>query len=103
MDLFLRHLESYQINLIGNKIGKIPISFSCGWNRRGISWSEKSRDIVSLMHQKIRLCLKGQCHEIVGHFFLNQKTPPGPHMNRQKRFREIFRFCKDIREKRVSA
>ena len=24
------------------------------------------------------------------------KTPPGPHMNRQKRFREIFRFGEDI-------
>ena len=33
--------------------------------------------------------------------FIIQKTPPGPHMNRKKRFREIFRFCEDIREKRV--
>ena len=33
--------------------------------------------------------------------FIIQKTPPGPIMNRKKRFREIFRFCEDIREKRV--
>ena len=28
---------------------------------------------------------------------------PGPHMNRQKQFSQIFRFRKDIREKRVLA
>ena len=28
-----------------------------------------------------------------------KKTPPEPHMNRQKRIREIFRCREDIREK----
>ena len=32
-----------------------------------------------------------------------EKAQPGPHMKRQKRLSEIFRFCDDIREKRVSA
>ena len=32
---------------------------------------------------------------------LGPKTPPGPHMNRQKRFRENFSFCEDFRETRV--
>ena len=27
-----------------------------------------------------------------------KNTPPGPHMNRQKRFCEIFRYCEDIRK-----
>ena len=41
--------------------------------------------------------LKGQCHEIVEHIFLAEKIRPRPHMYRQKRFCELFRFCKDIR------
>ena len=45
--------------------------------------------------------LKGQCHKIFDHFF-GQKTPSGPHMNRKKRFREIFRFREDFSKKRVS-
>ena len=37
-------------------------------------------------------------------FFFVKKLHLAPmHMNRQKRFREIFRFRQDIREKRVSA
>ena len=35
--------------------------------------------------------------------FLNKKTPPGPHMTRQKLYRKIFNFCEDIHEKHVSA
>ena len=35
-------------------------------------------------------------------FFKIYKTLPGPHMNRQQRFSEIFRCRDDIREKRVS-
>ena len=35
--------------------------------------------------------------------FFYQKTLPGLHINRQKWFREIFRFRIDIREERVSA
>ena len=31
--------------------------------------------------------------------FLHFFSPPGPHINRQKRFRESFRFRKEIREK----
>ena len=46
------------------------------------------------------LGLKGQCHEIFETFFI-KILHLGPHINRQKRFREIFSFCKDIREKRV--
>ena len=46
--------------------------------------------------------VKEQCHEIWV-VFLNQKIPLGPHMNRQKRLREIFRFRKDIHKKCVSA
>ena len=30
--------------------------------------------------------------------FLDEKTPTGPQMNRQKRFLEIFRFREDIRK-----
>ena len=33
-------------------------------------------------------------------FLFDQKTRPGPHMNRQKRFREFFLIRKDIRENR---
>ena len=35
--------------------------------------------------------------------FLFKKNLPGPHMNKLKRFSEIFRFRKDICEKRVLA
>ena len=38
--------------------------------------------------------LKWQCYDIFDPFY--QKTPPGPQMNRQKQFREIFRFHEDI-------
>ena len=48
------------------------------------------------------MTLKGKCQEIFNNLCY-QKTPPGPHINRQKQFREIFCFCEDIREKRVSA
>ena len=44
----------------------------------------------------------GQSHEIFDTYFIN-KTPPGPHMYEEKtRFREMFRFPEDIREKHVS-
>ena len=48
-----------------------------------------------------RLCaqksmLEGQCHKIFGPIF-SRKTRPGPHMNRLKWFRELFRFLEDIR------
>ena len=33
---------------------------------------------------------------------VHKKTPPGPHMKRQKRFREIFRFREEILKKRMS-
>ena len=48
------------------------------------------------------MTLEGKCQEIFNNLCY-QKTPPGPHINRQKQFREIFSFCEDIREKRVSA
>ena len=44
--------------------------------------------------------LKGQCHEI-DHFF-DEKIRPRSHINRQKRFRELFHFCEDIRKKHES-
>ena len=37
------------------------------------------------------------------HIFFAKQIRPGPQMNRQNRFRELFRFREDIREKRVSA
>ena len=37
---------------------------------------------------------KGQCHEIIVYFAW--KIRPGPHMNRQKWFRKLFRFRGDI-------
>ena len=39
--------------------------------------------------------LKGQCHGIFSNFFY-RKNPPGPHMNRQKKFCKLFHFCKAI-------
>ena len=42
--------------------------------------------------------MQGQCHEIFVYFFA-YKIRPGPHMNRRKRFRELFRFCEDIRSR----
>ena len=46
--------------------------------------------------------LMGQSHEIFDTYFIN-KAPPGPHMYEEKtRFREMFRFPEDIREKHVS-
>ena len=44
--------------------------------------------------------LKSQCHEIFNYFVLLKRLY-GSHMNRQKRFCDVFRFCKDIHEKRV--
>ena len=46
--------------------------------------------------------LNGTVSREFDHFFA-EKIRPGPHMNRQKLFRELFRFRKDIHEKRVSA
>ena len=44
------------------------------------------------------LSLKGQCHEIfVINFLFAQKNLPGPHMNRLKRFHQLFRFHEDFR------
>ena len=41
--------------------------------------------------------LKGQWHEIFYLYFcVAQKTLPGPHLNRLKRFRDLFYFCEDI-------
>ena len=56
------------------------------WSRIG---AHRSTDFVTL---------KGQCHETCDHLF-GPKTLQGPHLNR---FRELFRFCEDIREKHVS-
>ena len=39
-----------------------------------------------------RNILKGQCHEIFDPFLFAEKIRSGPHRNRQKRFREIFRL-----------
>ena len=42
--------------------------------------------------------LKGQCNEIFDYYFvLLKNSRPGLHMNRQKRFSQLFRFCADIR------
>ena len=43
--------------------------------------------------------LIGQCHEIFAHCFLLKRfeLATGPHMNRRKRFYELFRFREDIR------
>ena len=51
---------------------------------------------------QILKCLKGQCHEIFDTFY-QKKSPPGPHMNSQKRFHTIFHFHKDISEKHASS
>ena len=51
--------------------------------------------------KKWLVVLKGTVSRDFRHF-LFKKTPPGPHMNRQKQFRKIFLFRKDIRKKRVS-
>ena len=40
--------------------------------------------------------LKRQCHEIFYHYFFAYKISPGPHMNRQNWFCELFRFREDI-------
>ena len=40
---------------------------------------------------------KRQCHKIFDHFFFAKKIRPGPHMNRQKRFCNLFRFRENIR------
>ena len=46
--------------------------------------------------------LKGQVTSFFNRFLcLTDST--WPHMNRQKWFFKLFRFCEDIREKRVSA
>ena len=37
-----------------------------------------------------------ECHEIVYFYFFAQNTLPGPHMNRLKRFGEVFRFREAI-------
>ena len=37
--------------------------------------------------------LKGQCHEILDTSFFDQKTPPGPHMNRHNGFAKFFAFA----------
>ena len=66
---------------------------------RDIEIERKCRDLTSQN-------LKEQSHEIFETFFYIKNTPPGPHTNRQKRFREIFRFAKifaKIFKKRVSA
>ena len=49
---------------------------------------KKSRDTLPLM---------GQCQENFDNFSLLKKFQPRPHLNRQKRFRELFRFREDIR------
>ena len=46
-------------------------------------------------------CLKETMSRDFRHFFI--KKPPGPHMKRQKRFREILHFWEDICKNRVSA
>ena len=48
----------------------------------------------------IRAWLKGTMSRDFRDFFI-KILHLGPHINRQKRFREIFSFCKDNREKRV--
>ena len=42
---------------------------------------------VNLSFEFVLCALKGQCHKILTLFY--QKTSPGPHMNRQKRFSKI--------------
>ena len=54
------------------------------------------------MYQLYHQSLNGQITRFSTFFFL-QKTPPGPHMNMQKQFCEIFCFLEDNREKCVSA
>ena len=46
-------------------------------------------------HWHLLFILKGQCHEIFNYYFCCLKDSTGPHMNRQKRFRELFRFRED--------
>ena len=53
-------------------------------------------DLVHLIKHTVMRILKGQCHEIFNTFLKRKKTLPGPHINRQKRFR------KEIRKKRFS-
>ena len=57
--------------------------------------SDKSTQMVWFLDCFYFSCLKGQCHEIFNLFFA-LKTLPGPHMNKLKWFRELFRFCEDI-------
>ena len=57
------------------------------------SWSFSTKNPNSLYSS-----LKGQCQKIFNNVFV-QKTIFKPHMNRQKRFRDIFCFHDDICEK----
>ena len=62
--------------------------------------SNHLRDVLRSLYSKkeqITNNLKGLSLEIFD-TFLNQKTPPGPNISRQNRFREMFRLSKDIRE-----
>ena len=64
-------------------------------------WSQPDRVHyrILLIHICSQLYFKGTVSPDLQHY---QKTPPGPRKNRQQRFREIFCFRKDIREKDVS-
>ena len=42
------------------------------------------------------LMLKWQCHRIFEPYYFYQQALPRPHMNKLKRFCNIFCFCKDI-------
>ena len=58
-----------------------------------------NRDLMNVVVHSV-LCagtFKGRVSRDLWPFFA-LKIWPGPHMNRQKRFCKLFRFCKDIRE-----
>ena len=69
----------------------------CGGSTRNVNvLCRGQHDTFVLRFPTLFYSLKGQRHEIFDHFFA-QKIRPRPHMNRQKRFHELFHFREDIR------
>ena len=77
-----------------NNVFVLAVEFQKDWSQ-----PDRVHFRILLIHICSQLYFKGTVSPDLQHY---QKTPPGPRKNRQKRFREIFCFRKDIREKDVS-